>query len=174
MVATTTRTSVSLVTCLLIRNSEAPLKKMLFSVAVALITACSASDPAVSPRPELVSAPYQADSGSVLIRCGVLIDGRSNDVLNDVSVLIEQGRFSAIGTQIETPPGIEVLDLAEYTCLPGLIEMHAHLLESFEELRVTLSANGSKSVRKSFSWDIVGGQFENLYFSLSKSAKSTL
>ena len=134
MVATTTRTSVSLVTCLLIRNSEAPLKKMLFSVAVALITACSASDPAVSPRPELVSAPYQADSGSVLIRCGVLIDGRSNDVLNDVSVLIEQGRFSAIGTQIETPPGIEVLDLAEYTCLPGLIEMHAHLLESFEEL----------------------------------------
>jgi imidazolonepropionase-like amidohydrolase len=110
------------------------LKKIPFSLAIALIVACSGSDPAVSPQPELANAPYKADSGSVLIRCGALIDGRSDEVLNDVSVLIEEGRFSRIGAQVETPPGVGVLDLADYTCLPGLIDMHTHMLESFEEL----------------------------------------
>ncbi|MEE8340300.1 MAG: amidohydrolase family protein [Xanthomonadales bacterium] len=110
------------------------MRTILFSIVAALITACTGSDPAVSAQPELASAPYRADSGSVLIRCGALIDGRSDEVLNDMSVLIEAGRFSAIATQIATPPGVKVLDLAEYTCLPGLIDMHTHMLESFEEL----------------------------------------
>ena len=40
-------------------------------------------------------------------------------------------------------------------------------LQSSPDLRATLSANGSESVRKSFSWDVVGGQFESLYYSLT-------
>lgn len=119
---------------LLTRDGDVALKKILCSLAVVLSTACSVSDPAVSTQPGLSIAPYQPDSGSVLIRCGALIDGRSDEVMNDVSVLIEAGRFTRIATRIETPPGVEVLDLADYTCLPGLIEMHAHMLESFEEL----------------------------------------
>ena len=109
-------------------------KVLLGGLTLVLMVGCS--DPAVenSPKPGLTSAPYQPDSGSVLIRCGALIDGRSDDVLHNRSVLIEAGRFSRIASQIETPPGVGVLDLSEYTCLPGLIEMHAHMLESFEEL----------------------------------------
>ena len=109
-------------------------KALLCGLVSTLIAACS--DPAVdiSSQPELTSAPYQADSGSLLIRCGALIDGRSDEMLSHVSVLIEAGRFSRIATQIDAPPGVRVLDLAEYTCLPGLIEMHAHMLESFAEL----------------------------------------
>ncbi len=99
-----------------------------------LVTVCALPAFAVSQETQLASAPYRADSGSVLIHCGALIDGRSDEVLNNVSVLIEEGRFSRIATQIESPPGVEVLDLAEYTCLPGLIDMHTHMLESFEEL----------------------------------------
>ncbi len=99
-----------------------------------LVAVCALPAFAVSLETQLTSAPYQPDSGSVLIRCGALIDGRSDEVLDDVSVLIEDGRFSRIATEFKTPPGVEVLDLSEYTCLPGLIEMHAHILESFEEL----------------------------------------
>jgi len=109
-------------------------KVIFFTLVAALMVGCSNPAPDQSPRPILASAPYQPDSGDILIRCGTLIDGRSDDVLNNVSVLIEAGRFSKIAPQVETPPGIEVLDLSEYTCLPGLIEMHAHMLESFEEL----------------------------------------
>ena len=104
------------------------------TLAAVLVTFFALPAFAVSLESQAASAPYRADSGSVLIRCGALIDGRSDEVLNDVSVLIEEGRFSRIATRIETPPGVGVLDLAEYTCLPGLIDMHTHMLESFEEL----------------------------------------
>ncbi len=120
--------------CWLIQNSEVALSKILFSLTLMLATVCAVADSADSSFPELTSAPYQLDSGSVLIRCGALIDGRSDEVLSNVSVLIREGRFSRIASQIDTLPGVKVLDLAEYTCLPGLIEMHAHMLESFEEL----------------------------------------
>jgi glycosyltransferase involved in cell wall biosynthesis len=39
-------------------------------------------------------------------------------------------------------------------------------LQSSADLQAKLSAGGRESVRKSFSWDVVGRQFENLYFSL--------
>jgi len=41
------------------------------------------------------------------------------------------------------------------------------LLQSSADLRTKLSANGRESVRKLFSWDVVGGQFESLYLSLT-------
>jgi len=40
-------------------------------------------------------------------------------------------------------------------------------LQSSEDLQAKLSAGGRESVRKSYSWDVVGRQFENLYFSLT-------
>lgn len=46
-------------------------------------------------------------------------------------------------------------------------------LQSSADLRALLSANGHESVRKSFSWDIVGHQFETLYFSLTDQETST-
>ena len=46
-------------------------------------------------------------------------------------------------------------------------------LQSSADLRVKLSANGHESVRKSFSWDVVGRQFESLYFSLVDPESST-
>lgn len=46
-------------------------------------------------------------------------------------------------------------------------------LQSSADLRVKLSANGHESVRKSFSWDVVGRQFESLYFSLIDQESST-
>ena len=104
------------------------------TLAAVLVAVCALPAFADSLETQAASAPYRADSGSVLIRCGALIDGRSYEVLNDVTVLIEEGRFSKIATRIETPPGVGILDLAEYTCLPGLIDMHTHMLESFEEL----------------------------------------
>ncbi len=46
-------------------------------------------------------------------------------------------------------------------------------LQSSSELQSTLCANGHESVRKSFSWDVVGRQFESLYFSLTDPESST-
>ena len=108
------------------------LAAIIASAVIALASACAPLDEPVLP--ELASAPYQPDSGTLLVRCGALIDGKSSEVTGQVSVLIENGRFSRLGAELEAPSGTAVLDLSAYNCLPGLIEMHTHILESFEEL----------------------------------------
>jgi imidazolonepropionase-like amidohydrolase len=109
-----------------------PLSALLPAVLAIFLAACQGQTAVVLPA--LAEAPYAADSGHLLVRCGALIDGKSEEVRQDVWVLIENGRFSRIGEAIEAGPETPVFDLSEHTCLPGLIEMHAHMLEDFEEL----------------------------------------
>ncbi|MCH2087172.1 MAG: amidohydrolase family protein [Pseudoalteromonas sp.] len=45
-------------------------------------------------------------------------------VLLDHAVLVEQGKISAITTQIE--PEIKVIDLGEHSLFPGFIDLHIH------------------------------------------------
>lgn len=105
---------------------------VLAGLTASLLVACQADNP--RPLPQIAVAPYAPDSGSLLVRCGTLIDGRSSEPRHGVSVLIEDGRFRQIGAALEAPADVPLLDLSGHTCLPGFIEMHAHMLESFEEL----------------------------------------
>ncbi len=121
--------------------SHLVLKKLFVgSLVIPLITCGPAQAPeqvqstVLSPSPQLTTAPYQPDSGNLLVHCGALIDGRSDTAQSKVSVLIIDGHFSKIAAAKDVAADVPVLDLSEYTCMPGLIEMHTHILESFEEL----------------------------------------
>src|SRR5947199_8379878 len=75
--------------------------------------------PAAPPAP----APLLLTSARVLDPAGDrLLDGRD--------VLIENGRITAVGRTgtLPAPVGTRKLDLAGLTLIPGLIEMHSHLL----------------------------------------------
>jgi len=72
-----------------------------------------------------------------LIRTGELIDGTGGPVLSQGSLLVENGRVSAVGTyeelgRTQSTAEIEVLDLSAYTVMPGLIDAHVHLFGSPE------------------------------------------
>lgn len=68
--------------------------------------------------PELVSeAPYAADSGTLLIHCGALIDGVSDGATGPVFVLVEDGRVKLLASAVESAAGIAMLDLSDKTCL---------------------------------------------------------
>ncbi|MBT8059389.1 MAG: hypothetical protein KJO33_07325, partial [Gammaproteobacteria bacterium] len=84
--------------------------------------------------PILSDAPFEPDSGSLLLHCGAVIDGHSEAPWPNQSVLIENGRITRVGPDIVARPGVPVLALPDHTCLPGLIDMHTHILESHEEL----------------------------------------
>ncbi|HVN41726.1 MAG TPA: amidohydrolase family protein [Steroidobacteraceae bacterium] len=77
----------------------------------------------------VATPPLLPDSGSIAVRCGSLIDGVSGALRRNVTVLIEQGRITAVGARLAVPSGLARLDLAGYTCLPGLIDMHTHLTD---------------------------------------------
>ncbi|MDH4126961.1 MAG: amidohydrolase family protein, partial [Gammaproteobacteria bacterium] len=97
------------------------------AAAVLLAATLSACQPAA---PQIAEIPYAPDSGNLFVRCGSLIDGLSDEVLQDRMVVIRDGRVAAIvDGSAEVRPGMTLFDLSDKTCLPGLINMHVHLLE---------------------------------------------
>jgi imidazolonepropionase-like amidohydrolase len=76
----------------------------------------------------LTGAALGATEPVVVIRCGRLIDGRADQAMTAVSVQIAGDRIAAIGKDLTAPPGARTIDLGSATCLPGFIDLHAHIL----------------------------------------------
>ena len=84
----------------------------------------------MSTAPAVVTkAPFAPDSGTVALRCGSLIDGSSDAASRNVTVVIVDGRITQVGAGARAPRGVPVVDLGDFTCLPGLIDMHTHLVD---------------------------------------------
>jgi len=64
----------------------------------------------------------------IAIKCGKLIDGKSDKVQENVSILIDGNTIKNVGTNIPIPADADVIDLSNATVLPGLIDSHTHLL----------------------------------------------
>jgi imidazolonepropionase-like amidohydrolase len=68
-------------------------------------------------------------SGDTVLRCGLVIDGFSDEPLLDQKITLRDGRILAVEAYRQgfrsdlSPP---VTDLSEFTCLPGLINTHVH------------------------------------------------
>jgi len=60
--------------------------------------------------------------------CGTLIDGVSDESKNEMTIVIEKDRFTAINTGYTLPAsGEKIIDLKTKTVTPGWIDMHVHL-----------------------------------------------
>jgi imidazolonepropionase-like amidohydrolase len=84
------------------------------SLLVAGFAACSSLAGAAEPN--------------LLIRCGRLIDGRAEQAATSIDVHVVDGRIAAFGKGLAAPPGARTIDLTNATCLPGFIDLHAHIL----------------------------------------------
>lgn len=86
-----------------------------------------------TPAVALATAPLQTDSGNLAIHCGTLIDGVATRPLHDVTVIIRSGRVASVQRTLQHTGALPLLELGDYTCLPGLIDMHTHLTDVPED-----------------------------------------
>jgi imidazolonepropionase-like amidohydrolase len=64
-----------------------------------------------------------------IIRCGVLIDGISDEPLLHRDIAVRDGRVMSVKAAASIPHNTEspaLIDLSDLTCLPGLINTHVH------------------------------------------------
>jgi imidazolonepropionase-like amidohydrolase len=64
----------------------------------------------------------------VAIHCGRLIDVRSQKPMVNATIIVRDDRIESIGTDVAAPAGSQNINLSHDTCLPGLMDLHAHIL----------------------------------------------
>jgi imidazolonepropionase-like amidohydrolase len=76
--------------------------------------------------PALLSAQVTA------LRVGHLVDPETGTVANNQVILVDQGKFTAIGANLSVPPGAQVIDLSQDYVTPGLVDAHNHLAITYK------------------------------------------
>ena len=76
----------------------------------------------------------------LVVRGGKLIDGTGRPPVENSIIVIESGRFRAVGGsgEVAIPAGAEVIDVTGKTVLPGFIDGHGHLEDFHGELYLHL------------------------------------
>ncbi|HEU4590400.1 MAG TPA: amidohydrolase family protein [Steroidobacteraceae bacterium] len=121
----------------------------------AMLASCAVPPPQLRQQFAVREIPYTPDSGTIALRCGQLIDGVSNLPHGESLVVIRDGRIQRVepgsGRGSAAATLVPVLDLREYTCLPGLIDMHTHLTDRPEDtadLRVYFSRSAEDTLEQ--------------------------
>ena len=108
---------------------------LLLSLSLAGFAPAKARTATDSPPVSLANPPLTPDSGSLAVRCGTLIDGVADRPFKDVTVIIRDGRIVSVQRTLQVTGKLPRLELADYTCLPGLIDMHTHLTDRADDTR---------------------------------------
>jgi imidazolonepropionase-like amidohydrolase len=67
----------------------------------------------------------------VAIRADRMIDVISGKIVQHAVVIVDGEKIRAVGPDLSIPVGARVLNLGDVTLLPGLIDCHTHLLQSY-------------------------------------------
>jgi imidazolonepropionase-like amidohydrolase len=92
-------------------------------VASFLIPAAAAAQAAPPAPPGPVTA----------IRAGRLVDPETGSIASNQTILVQNGKFTAVGSNVAIPAGAQTIDLSNLTVLPGLVDAHNHLALTYKE-----------------------------------------
>src|SRR5262249_47492734 len=93
------------------------------------LVACSFAAPGISTGNELSKGGDEVTA----ILCGRLIDGVSDGVRQRAVIVIKNGTITAVGATSLIPKEARIIDLAQMTVLPGLIDTHTHLTYHYDQ-----------------------------------------
>lgn len=72
-------------------------------------------------------SPAASGAQRTVIRAGRLLDVRTGNIEREVIITVSDRRIVAIGKKVTPSAGDRVIDLSQYTVLPGFIDAHVHL-----------------------------------------------
>lgn len=82
----------------------------------------------------LLSLPLAGAAQVTGIRAGGLVDPESGTLARNQVILVENGKFTAVGGNVAIPRDAEVVDLSALVVLPGLVDAHNHLALTYKEI----------------------------------------
>ena len=68
------------------------------------------------------------------IKAGRLMDPETGTIATNQIILVDSGRFTAVGPNVTIPAGASVIDLSDQTVLPGLVDTHNHLALTYKQV----------------------------------------
>src|SRR4026208_157084 len=98
-----------------------------------------------------LSSPLWAQTRSIAIVGGTLIDGTGRAAIEDAVVVFQNGRIQEVGKRgaVAIPRGSEVIDAKGKTVLPGLIDGHCHYWEWIGELHLAYGVTTCPDINNS-------------------------
>jgi len=78
------------------------------------------------------ATPLLIGAQTIAIRAGHLIDPETGTAAAGQIIVVNAGKFTAIGANVAIPPGAEVIDLSQYYVSPGLVDAHNHLALTYK------------------------------------------
>jgi imidazolonepropionase-like amidohydrolase len=76
-------------------------------------------------------APPATPTAAIVIRAARLIDPRTGTVMSNPVIVVRGGRITSVASNGSAPTGATMVDLANLTLMPGLVDAHTHLLQNY-------------------------------------------
>jgi imidazolonepropionase-like amidohydrolase len=70
---------------------------------------------------------------TVVLKAARLFDGKSDVLVKPGMVVVTDGKIVSAGAHVEVPAGAVVIDLGDATLLPGFMDAHTHLTDTFTD-----------------------------------------
>jgi imidazolonepropionase-like amidohydrolase len=76
---------------------------------------------------------YAAPTGTVAVRAARLFDAKAGTIVANQVVLVKGDRITAVGPNVQIPPGTNVIDLGTAMVMPGMIDSHLHVMPQSDQ-----------------------------------------
>jgi imidazolonepropionase-like amidohydrolase len=104
------------------------LARQLHHLRCLFLAGCFVQAGASAQAPITTAAPVTA------IKAGRLIDPETGTIATNQVILVQNGRFTAVGGNVAIPKDAQVIDLSTLTVMPGLVDAHNHLALTYKEM----------------------------------------
>jgi imidazolonepropionase-like amidohydrolase len=103
------------------------MKAIKLSLLLSLALLGSAGAAQAQWKPQIEPGTVDVPRGDLFIRNLDAVWTATDTVLEGASILIRDGVIRRIGADLEPPSGVEVVEGAGYTAIPGLVDEHSHI-----------------------------------------------